>query len=340
VARPPAGRVDVCLDLLPATPTGRSALPAGGPRHGAILRRLRVALLLLVALFAGGGIAPAPAEPALIRALIVDGFSNHDWRKTTRFIRATLERTGRFAVDVSTYEENVDWRPDFASYDVVIQNSNNIQQPELRWPRAVEEALEIYVREGGGLLVYHSANNAFPHWPEYDRMIGLGWRDKDHGPALQLSSEGEIRRIPAGEGEGTSHGPRQDTLVHRLTPHPIHKGLPERWLTPDVEVYAYARGPAENLTVLSYGRHHATDAWWPLEWVVEYGDGRVYNSSFGHIWGDDEGTPARVRCAGFQTVLVRAAEWLATGDVTLPVPDDFPGEDAVSIRPEDSESER
>lgn len=277
------------------------------------------------------------AKPLLSKVLIVDGFSNHDWRKTTAFIKATLAETALFQIAVSTSPGEPDapgwaeWRPIFSDYDAVILNCNNIARQEILWPRRVEQDLEAYVKGGGGLLIYHSANNAFPHWPEYDRMIGLGWRDKDHAPALQLDAEGNIRRIPAGEGEGTSHGPRQDTLVIQLNDHPITQGTPQRWMTPDIEVYTFARGPAEELTVLSYGRHIATDTYWPLEWVVNYGQGRVYNSSFGHIWESDEGIPDRVRCVGFQTRLIRAAEWLATGAVSYPVPDNFPTADAISI---------
>ncbi|MBI1356269.1 MAG: ThuA domain-containing protein [Acidobacteria bacterium] len=281
----------------------------------------------------------AAAAQGPIRALIVDGFSNHDGPKTTAFLKDLLENTGRFRADVSTSPHEVGdpawakWRPRFADYDLVVQTANNIQQPELRWPREVEQALEAFVRNGGGLLVHHSANNAFPHWAEYNGMIGLGWRGVDEGTALRLDADGAVTRIPPGQGEKTSHGPRQDTVVHRLTPHPINHGMPEKWLTPDIEVYTYARGPAEALTILSYGRHHATDTWWPLEWVVAYGNGRVYSSSFGHIWKTDEGIPARVRCVGFQTTVIRAAEWLATGAATWPIPEDFPTERTLSIRP-------
>ena len=297
-------------------------------------------LLSVIGLFIAAGPSPAQdtaAQPK-IKALIVDGFSNHDWRKTTAFIDATLTETGMFEVAVTTSPGEPDapgweeWRPAFSNHDVVVLNSNNIHRPEIRWPRRVERDLEAWVRDGGGLLVFHSANNAFPHWPEYDRMIGLGWRGKDGGAALQLDAGGKIRRIPAGEGERTSHGPRQDTVVIRLNDHPITHGAPERWMTPDIEVYTYARGPAERLTVLTYGRHIATDTYWPLEWVVAYGRGRVYNSSFGHIWNSDAGVPDRVRCVGFQTSLIRAAEWLATGAVSYPVPDDFPSEDTVRLR--------
>ena len=297
---------------------------------------LLVAACLL--LTAGPTMAQQAAAQPRINALIVDGFSNHDWRKTTDFIKATLTETGIFKVaDTTTPSEPNDpgweqWRPQFSDYDVVVLNWNNIRQTELQWPQHAKLALEEYVRGGGGLLAFHSANNAFPRWSEYNRMIGLGWRTKDQGTALQLDAEGRIRQIPAGEGENTSHGPRQDTVVIRLNDHPITRGTPKRWMTPDIEVYTYARGPAEQLTVLTYGLHIATNRYWPLEWVVSYGRGRVYSSSFGHIWGSDVGVPDRVLCAGFQTSLIRAAEWLATGAVSYPVPDDFPSEDAIILR--------
>ena len=40
------------------------------------------------------------ADP--IRVLIVDGQNNHDWKKTTPILKACLEATGRFQVDVAT----------------------------------------------------------------------------------------------------------------------------------------------------------------------------------------------------------------------------------------------
>lgn len=104
-------------------------------------------------------------------------------------------------------------------------------------------------------------------------------------------------------------------------------------MTPDIEVYRFARGPAQDLEVLSYGRHKATDTWWPLEWAVRYGRGRVYSSSFGHIWKTDDGVPDRVRCAGFQTKLLRAAAWVANAPVPEHKPGDFPSESDFSIRP-------
>ncbi len=38
------------------------------------------------------------------------------------------------------------------NYDVVIQNSNNINNKDIRWPEEIEKKLESYVKSGGGLF--------------------------------------------------------------------------------------------------------------------------------------------------------------------------------------------
>jgi len=280
---------------------------------------------------------PTANQP--IRVLIIDGFSNHDWKQTTLMVKNILEETGRFTVAVSTAPNTADemsgtsWDPEFEKYNVVIQNTNNIKDTGLRWPGRVEQRLENYVRAGGGLYILHSANNAFPHWQEYNRMIGLGWRPKETGYALQLDSTDHIIRIPPGQGEGTNHGARFDAIIHVVKKHPINNGYPERWRTAFMELYRYARGPAADITILSAATDSVTGQIWPVEWVVSYGKGKVYASSMGHLWKDDI-YPVSYRCIGFQTTLIRATEWLATGKVTYPVPGNFPTKEATSLRAE------
>lgn len=280
--------------------------------------------------------APAPTGP--IRVLIVDGFSNHDWKLNTALIRGILAPTSLFTVAVSTAPPTAaspgwdTWRPKFSAYDVVLQTCNDISNGP-SWPREVQADLEAYVSHGGGLYVWHSGNNAFPTWPAYNDMIGLGWRKKEFGPALAIDADEKLITIPAGEGQNTGHGARVNTVVKRLGDHPIHAGLPRQWQTPDIEVYYYARGPAKNLTVLSYGLDPKTAMNWPLEWTVSYGEGRVYTSTFGHVWKGDT-QPERMRCAGVQTVVIRALQWLARREVTYPVPADFPTAEKISVRGE------
>ena len=294
---------------------------------------------LAVILFAWCAHFSRTGEPK-IRVLIVDGFSNHDWRQTTALIRGILAPAGQFEVAVSTAPQTTNagdwaaWRPKFSAYDVVIQNCNDINHGP-QWPEPVRKDFEDFVRNGGGVYIFHSAENAFIGWKEYEQMVGLCWRRADYGTAIRVNGDGTLMRIPPGKGGGTGHGPRGDVRVTRLGEDPIHAGMPRAWLSPDMEVYYYARGPAENVNVLAYARDSKPGQGlsWPVEWTVTYGKGRVYVSTYGHVWKGDV-QPASMRCAAVQTIIPRAIQWLAHQPVTIPVPPDFPGTNAVSVRPE------
>lgn len=272
-----------------------------------------------------------------ISVLIVDGYSNHDWERTTRLLKELLDEAKIFDVHVSTAPPSAEapgwdtWRPEFNRYDVVIQTCNDIRGGP-SWPRTVQLALENYVQGGGGLYVFHGANNAFLDWPEYDRMIGLGWRPKERGWALAIHADGSLQRFSPGEGRRTSHAPRQPQTVVRMNGHPIHSGFPLRWRTPDLEIYQYVRGAAENLQIISYAYDAPTQMNWPIEWVVQYGKGRTYGATFGHIGKQDPKDDA-LRCVGVQTVVIRALQWLAHRKVDWPLPQDFPSETTLRTRP-------
>jgi type 1 glutamine amidotransferase len=285
------------------------------------------------------GISAAAEETALppIRVMIIDGYGNHDWRHTTRLIRDVMGFRKDFQTTVSTAPAGMDepaysaWRPDFRTCDVVIQTCNDINGGGPLWNENARRSFEAFVSNGGGVFVFHSGNNAFAKWDAYNEMIGLGWRDKSFGTAIRIRADETLEMIPAGEGRSTGHGARCDRQIHRLGNHPIHAGLPRVWMTPLIEVYTFARGPAKNVEVLSWAQDPATSERWPAEWTSAYGKGRVYTSTFGHVW-KDETDPVDMRCAGFQTLLVRALEWLAKRDIDPALPVDFPTESAVSLR--------
>ncbi len=282
--------------------------------------------------------APTPKRAPKIKVLIVDGYSNHDWQRTTQLARGILEKSGVCEVNVSTVPSDkadpayANWLPVFKDFEVVVQTCNDLGGNGPPWPAPAQAAFEEFVRGGGGLFVLHSGNNAFADWDAYNRMIGMGWRGKNYGYALRVRADESIERIPPGEGAGTSHGARTDRVVHRLGDDPIHTGMPQTWKTPLIEVYTHARGPAENVTVLSWAEEPKTLERWPIEWTVQYGEGRVFNSTFGHVWRD-EADPVDMRCAGFQTIFVRAVQWLAKQPVTYPIPADFPTAQATALRP-------
>src|SRR5204863_364445 len=143
-----------------------------------------------------------------------DGMNNHDWPRNTRILKAILEKSDRFSVDVSTSPPTTqpteawdNWRPKFSDYACVVMNFNGGYKPEtgVHWPRELEKSVE------------------------------------------------------------------------------------------------------------------------------DYGKGRVYVTMLGHLWKD--GPDTALRCVGFQTLFIRGVEWAATGNVTYPIPDDFPSADGIKMRP-------
>jgi len=296
--------------------------------------------LILLATLAATPLIPA-ATP--IKVLIVDGYSNHDWPRNTPRLRSLLAANPEFQVTVSTAPNTAaapgwdTWRPRFADYDVVIQTCNDIpggsngSTPGPQWPKAVQTDFENYVSGGGGVYIYHGANNAFPNWPAYNQIIGLGWRPAAFGRAISLSETGELKLHEPGDGDKTGHGPRLNTLVHRRGEHPIHRGFPSQWMAAELEVYFFARGPAQNVEILSYALDNKTKLYWPVEWTVQYGKGRVYSSTNGHFW-KDQPDPANLNDAAFQTILPRVIQWLAKREVNHPIPPDFPTSTQPSLR--------
>jgi len=280
----------------------------------------------------------AALEAGNLRVLIVDGQNNHDWRETTRATRATLLAAGRFDVDVTTTPKKkasltdwAAWRPEFSDYDVIVSNYNG----EL-WPQEVRRDFMAYVEAGGGVVMVHAANNPFRDWPEFNQMIGLGWRSAELGRRVTIDDgTGEVRFEGPGEGRGAGHGKQHPYVVKVRRPdHPIMKGLPVAWLHGKDELYHGQRGPAENMTVLSSAFSaedtRGTGAHEPITWVIPYGRGRVVTTVLGHHWPGQEDFDA-LHCVGFQTILVRSTEWAATQEVTLPIPQGFPTANAVSI---------
>ena len=275
----------------------------------------------------------AAARPQPLKILIVDGMNNHDWQYSTAAVRQILSATGRFTVDVSTVVGSTPWNPDFQKYNAIFVNFNGGHKDDgVRWPRQAEESLVRYVRAGGGLIVFHAANNAFLHWDAYNEMIGLGWRDKTFGPGLAVSDDGKIVTIPKGTGSAPGHGPRHDFQMRVVdTSHPITNGIPKLWMHPSEQLTHGQHGPSKGLTILTsaYSKDSLQNE--PMDWVRNYGKGRVYTTMLGHSW-KNEPNP-NYECIGFQTLLARGVEWAASGRVTIPVPEKFPSATSILTNP-------
>ena len=313
-----------------------------------------------------------------LKALIIDGENNHGvWPKTTIMMKDFLEETGLFSVDiyrsaftwqgphhnemegvtdikelltmyplkngqkteaVKEPKPDTNFKPNFDAYDVVI---NNMGWKASEWPAETKKSFEKYMKNGGGLIIVHAANNSWGHWDEYNKMIGLGgWggRNAKSGTFANIDENGKTH-FDKPEGGCGSHGPQYEYVLETRAPeHPIMKGLSNLWLHTNDELYDRLCGPAKNMTILATafsdvekngppwkkdvngtGRHE------PMLFTIDYGKGRVFHTGLGHM-------DYSMECVGFMTTFKRGAEWCATGKVTQKTPSDFPSETKTSIR--------
>jgi len=274
------------------------------------------------------------ADGAQIKALIIDGRNNHQWKLTTPVLKKALEDTGLFTVDVATAEPGEEgiknYRPKFSAYQVVIDNYTDYPKNE-PWPAETQAAFVDYVRNGGGLVLIHAAASAFGGWKEFEEMVGLaGWggRDEKTGPYVRFRDGQFVHDTQP--GKAGHHGKQHAFQVTIRNPkHPITRGLPPVWMHTTDEFYDSLRGPANNLEVLATGysdtAQGGTGENEPVLFTVRYGKGRVFQNVLGH-------GPENMKCVGFLVTYQRGAEWAATGRVTLKVPADFPTADKPSVR--------
>ncbi|MBM3860774.1 MAG: hypothetical protein FJ395_14135 [Verrucomicrobia bacterium] len=218
----------------------------------------------------GGTPVPLP-----IRVLILSGRNNHKWQETTPKLKAILETSGRFVVDVTEHPEQCD-AATFAKYDVILSNWNTWTKnaTATNWPAATRAAFLDFVRSGKGVVTVHAGSSSFFDWPEYHQIAGATWK--------------------LGQ---TKHGKQHQFTVKFIAAHPITDCLQpftttdELWRKP---------GVAPGATVIATGDDE------PVALVTSFGKGRGFALLLGH-------DVAAMSNPGFAALLLRGTEWAATG---------------------------
>lgn len=266
--------------------------------------------------------------PLNYKALIITGQNNHNWKVSHVALKKMLDQTGLFTTDIAiTPPKGGDMNtfdPDFSKYKVVVLDYNGES-----WSEKTKAAFITYVKNGGGVVSVHAADNSFPEWKEYNEIIGLGgWgnRSEKDGPYVYYK-DNKVVVDNTTPGVGGSHMSRHEFEVQiRDKQHPITKGLPEKWMHGSDELYSQLRGPGKNMEILATafadpkGKGTGRDE--PMLMVINYGKGRMFHTVLGHP-GTETNNPA-MDCVGFIVTFQRGTEWAASGAVTQAIPYDFP----------------
>lgn len=251
---------------------------------------------ILVALASAAVIlSPASADDAKIRVLVLSGDNNHKWQETTPAIKATLEETGKFAVDVTENVPNL--KPDaFAPYAVILSNYNDLgKNPPVAWSAETRKAFLDHLAKGNGLLIVHAGSSTFYAWPEFQTLACGTW------------------------GKGTGHGAiHVDQVTIGGEPSPITDGLRPFWIRDEFwQNIQVAPGAKAHATVTPAPEFKGSGKVEPILFTTRVGAARGCAFFLGH-------DTTTMKNTAWRTLLQRCAEWSATGKVTIPPANDWP----------------
>ena len=271
-------------------------------------------------------VIPVNPQEKRLKVLIISGQNSyeHDWTGVDNALRTLLEDSKRFDVRVIEDFDHGNLET-LKAYDVVFLNYssrwNYSDQTQHIWSDAAFKALYDYVRQGGGLVAYHSSFTWGREMPEYKRLVGavmLPQSSRRSPPgAFPIHIVDRNDPITAGMREyiwtynddmytNMSFDPA--AKIHVLaTAHDSSASYDPKLAGPKYPVAAYTPDKLKAM--------QGMDADHPLVWTQDYGKGRVFSITFGH----DE---VSLHFAPLQTLILRGTEWAATGAVTLPVLDE------------------
>lgn len=259
---------------------------------------------------------PGSGARARIQTLIITGMADvhHNWRAQTPALKAVLEGTGRFDVRI-TEEFRGAGSETLDGYDLVVLNYYGREDPwsrdpEVRWGERAEAALYEFVRSGHGLIPYHETLSGGEGWsPEFQRICGGVMRSEisrraPNNDFLIDVADGGSHPITAGMPSQFPHYDDDLYVNLKWQPEGSYHVLATGWDNP----LRYTQVPSQFNALPGMGEDH------PLAWTVEYGEGRVFATCIGHA-------PKAIGHPAFRALFTRGAEWAATGEVTIPIPE-------------------
>ncbi len=228
---------------------------------------------VLISLFFGLFILAVQAEETKvklpekeIKALIVTGGCCHDYEAQKTIIGEGLKSRLNFTYDIlmemktedmKTALSKEDWHK---NYELIIYNICHAHETDQAFIESVAKVHE----EGKPAIVLHCTMHSY-HWKIKGEKKAwtefLGVTSPKHGP------KSKINVVPTEDAKE----------------HPVMKGFPVEWLTPQGELYNITK-VHENTKVLAMGTktEKGDKDPQPCIWVNTYGKGKVFGTTLGH----------------------------------------------------------
>ena len=174
-----------------------------------------------------------------------------------------------------------------------------------QWGEKAERAFVEWIKAGHGFVVFHAASATSQDWPEFQQLVHLTWGiDK------------------------TSHGAYHTLKVTvRDNDHPITRGMRDFWITDELW-HNMVNLTGQDMHVLceafSEPDFSGTGKYEPVVVPTALGEGRGLNIVLGH-------DVHAMQNVGWRTLMLRGLEWAATGDVTIPIPENWPHTAAAAV---------
>ncbi len=233
------------------------------------LVRALLAHLFVGALTASGPIMAADSaesvgqEPRETRRILIvtgEDYRGHRWQETGPVLQEELARHPQLQVTLLTDLRAMAETP-LSDYDAVVLHFKNYD-PEVPGREAFDNLVE-YVRGGGGLMLVHFACGAFEEFKaEYLELAGRVWFGATP---------------PPGKRQHDPHG--RFTVNITDVPHPITRGLEDFEIAD--ELYTCLEGELP-ITVLATAVSRVDGQTYPMAFIHQYGEGRVFHSVLGH----------------------------------------------------------
>ncbi len=231
---------------------------------GSIVGKMQRLLLLMAGL--GGIAAPlgtSMAAAAPPRVLLFSHSTGYRHASIEPGIAAIQGLGSREKITVvPSADPNVFSPAGLNGFDAIIflSTSTDPKKPESEWFQgARRDALQAFVRRGGGVVAIHAASDSHYHWPWYGRLIG-----------------GRFASHPKGTPTGT---------VRVVDPkHQTTRRLPATMRRTDEWYYFDDYNPEAKLLVTldpaSIGEKDVNPN--PVSWAHEFEGGRVFYTAMGH----------------------------------------------------------